>query len=368
MRRLLATAALLDALLAPGAATAQTEPVPFCPAGQTPEFTMGFKALYDRLFFEMGEPVECEHLDPASGDVVQRTTTGVAVYRPATNTPSFVSGTRHWALTARGLLFWDGGSADPPPDALLLFGFAESGSAQCGGATVRWDNPAIDFGTPPAAPLLATLEVAGPDGTTMLREQVQANLSERLFPQLCGDLVGDGGTALLYTTYSGGAHCCSTAFVASLEPTPRRLLRYELNNAGGMEARQLDGGGPLELTSGSDAFAYFGDLPYAASPFLPLAFAYDPQQGEYVEATRHFPDLIQADLDRTLRELDAAVQQGQDPIVQQSLGLKAFAEFALLGHPDVGLAEVKARVGPDAAAWLEAHREEALDLLAQTYP
>jgi hypothetical protein len=315
----------------------------------------------------MGEPVECEHPDPASGDVLQRTTTGVAVYRPAANTPGFVSGTRHWALTARGLLFWDGDSAEPPPDALFLFGFEESGSASCGGYSVRWDNPAIDFGAPPADPVWATLEVAGPDGSTVLHEQVQANLNERLFAELCGDLVRQGGTALLYTTYSGGAHCCSTAFLVSLEPTPRPLLRYELKNAGGMEPRQLDDGGPLELTSGSDLFAYFDDLPYAASPFLPLAFAYDPQRGEYVEATRQFPTLIQADLDRTLQDLDSAVQRGEDPIVQRSLGLKGFAEFALLGRPDEGLSEVKTHVGPDAAAWLDAHRAEALDLLAHTY-
>ena len=367
MRRLVVMAALLGALLAPGAVAAQTGPAPFCQAGQAPEFTMGFKALYDRLFSEMGQPVECEHADPASGDVLQRTTTGLAVYRPATNTPGFANGTRHWAVTPRGLLFWDGNGLDPPPNALFLFDFEESGSAQCGGYTVRWDNPAVDFSAPPANPVSGTLQVTGPDGVTVLHEQVQANVSERLFPQLCGDLVGDGSTELLYTTYSGGAHCCSTAFVVSLEPTPRPLLRYELNNAGGMDPRQLDGGGPLELTSGSDLFAYFDDLPYAASPFLPLAFAYDPQQGQYVEATRRFPDLVQSDLDRTLQELDAAVQRGEDPIVQRSLGLKGFAEFALLGRPDEGLSEVKTHVGPDAAAWLDAHRAEALDLLAQRY-
>src|SRR5581483_11298204 len=290
---------------------------------------------------------------------------GVAVYRAAINAPTFVIGTRHWALTVAGLVYWDGPELDPPANALLLFPTDESGSLACGGYTVAWSNPQVDFGPPPQ-PTPGTLVVQDPGGTTVLTESVQANLGERMFPQLCGDLLGDGSAALLYTTYSGGAHCCSTAFVVSLEAAPRALLHAELGNAGGIEPRQLDGGGPLELTSASDTFAYFDELPFAASPFLPLAFAYDAQQGEYVEATRSFPELIQADLDQTLQEIDQAVQDGE-PVEQETTGLKAFAEYALLGQADQGLAEVKGRVGAEAAAWLDAHAQDALTQLAQAY-
>jgi hypothetical protein len=61
----------------------------------------------------MGEPLECEHANTESGDSLQQTTTGLAVYDQATNTPSFTDGWRSWALTQRGLLSWEGQNAPP---------------------------------------------------------------------------------------------------------------------------------------------------------------------------------------------------------------------------------------------------------------
>ena len=52
----------------------------------------------------MGEPTECAHADVATGDVYQQTTTGLATYRRATNTPAFASGGSRWELTADGLV------------------------------------------------------------------------------------------------------------------------------------------------------------------------------------------------------------------------------------------------------------------------
>ena len=98
------------------------EPAPFCQAGQGPAFLQGFGTLKAELGGAMGEPVECEHADPDSGDVLQRTTTGLAYYRPALNLPMFTNGVEHWALTPRGLLYWQGESVLPPPDATLLGG------------------------------------------------------------------------------------------------------------------------------------------------------------------------------------------------------------------------------------------------------
>jgi hypothetical protein len=63
----------------------------------------------------MGDPTECEHAVPNSGDVLQRTTTGLALYRRDTNTPMFTNGREHWALTPDGVEHWSGwhGSAAP---------------------------------------------------------------------------------------------------------------------------------------------------------------------------------------------------------------------------------------------------------------
>jgi hypothetical protein len=97
------------------AALAQT--APYCSPGTSPRFTDGFAALKAGLGPIMGEPLECEHADASSGDILQQTTTGLAFWRKSTNTPTFTDGYRHWALTARGLVAWEGSSIDPPATA-----------------------------------------------------------------------------------------------------------------------------------------------------------------------------------------------------------------------------------------------------------
>lgn len=100
-------------LLAPQTALAQS--YPYCRPGQKPTFLFGFKALAGALGEVMGEPLECEHPNSANGDVLQRTSKGLAFWRKRTNTPTFTDGYRHWALTAAGLVYWEGPSVDPPP-------------------------------------------------------------------------------------------------------------------------------------------------------------------------------------------------------------------------------------------------------------
>jgi hypothetical protein len=89
-----------------------------CGPGQTPVFAFGFAALRAALGDRMGDPVSCERYGP-EGDALQQTSTGLARYRKATNTPTFISGADHWALTDRGLLHWTGGGLDPPDNAAL---------------------------------------------------------------------------------------------------------------------------------------------------------------------------------------------------------------------------------------------------------
>jgi hypothetical protein len=87
-----------------------------CEPGQRPVFAFGFAALRAALGDRMGDPVSCERYGP-EGDALQQTSTGLARYRKATNTPTFISGSDHWALTERGLVHWTGGGLDPPDDA-----------------------------------------------------------------------------------------------------------------------------------------------------------------------------------------------------------------------------------------------------------
>ncbi|MBI4493058.1 MAG: hypothetical protein HY690_09715 [Chloroflexi bacterium] len=90
---------------------------PYCGPGQTPRFQSGFAMLQEQLGSKMGLPRECEHSNPDNGDALQKTSTGLSIYRKSTNTPTFTNGSEHWALTPEGPLYWAGASVDPPAGA-----------------------------------------------------------------------------------------------------------------------------------------------------------------------------------------------------------------------------------------------------------
>ncbi len=107
----------LALLLVQPAAGAQAQAAPYCAASASPRFANGFATLKASLGDVMGDPLECEHNDGTSGDVLQQTTTGLAFWRQSTNTPTFTDGYHKWALTSRGLVAWEGTANDPPATA-----------------------------------------------------------------------------------------------------------------------------------------------------------------------------------------------------------------------------------------------------------
>ena len=87
---------------------------PHCQPGQTPTFVHGVAELQNRLGATMGQPIECEHIDPTSGDTLQRTTTGLAYFRPSISTTMFTDGSTHWALADGTVVLWRNESVTPP--------------------------------------------------------------------------------------------------------------------------------------------------------------------------------------------------------------------------------------------------------------
>ncbi len=67
-----------------------------------PEFRMGFKALAEKIPHLVGEPLENEHYQ-ANGDSLQRTTTGLMVWRKADNVAAFTNGYRSWVTGPSGI-------------------------------------------------------------------------------------------------------------------------------------------------------------------------------------------------------------------------------------------------------------------------
>jgi hypothetical protein len=263
-------------------------------------------------------------------------------------------------------------AADADPAAIqMLQGNAATGSAVCGAYDLRWTS-AVSFDA--RAPGTASLHATAGDGTVAFDLSRSLSPFERVIPLWCGDVLGDGGQELAYATYSGGAHCCSTARVVQLDPPGRQLLEEDLGNGGLIGGpQQLDGSGPLELPATSDVFAYFGDLSFAASPFLPLVFGYDGTR--FVEATRQFPDYVAGQLEEAQAALDAAVARGPAPDAppevayqeQESTALRLYGLHVLLGDADEVLPSIQAQVAPPVAAWLEANAAAARDALAARY-
>jgi len=84
-------------LLAPADALAQPEPA-------CTQFAADFTPLLQQIGAVMGSAAACPRID-ASGDLIQVTTTGLAVHRPD-GMSVFASGDEHWALTSSGLEEW----------------------------------------------------------------------------------------------------------------------------------------------------------------------------------------------------------------------------------------------------------------------
>jgi hypothetical protein len=109
-----------------------------CPSGTGPSFVQGtpFAMLKARLGDAMGAAVSCLISDPASGDALQFTDTGLAAYHKVADLAMFTNGDRHWALSGGGLVQWDQGPIQVqviPPDAVAATSpVAQSPTPYCG--------------------------------------------------------------------------------------------------------------------------------------------------------------------------------------------------------------------------------------------
>jgi hypothetical protein len=173
----------------------------------------------------------------------------------------------------------------------------------------------------------------------------------------CEDLDNDKTPELIVTTYSGGAHCCETLRVWTLEPAaPRKILEYQAGNAGGFDVRDLDGNGRLELVLGDDSFAYFDDLSYAHSPRRFPLVACGGAAG-WIDCTRQFPEMLRAVLVNYAGQLAQAGSADADRETVRGSALGVLALSVLLDEEEAGLETVRrAGASDDVMKWLERAR------------
>jgi hypothetical protein len=270
------------------------------------------------------------------------------------------------------VLVWASPAGDADPASLQMLAGDDAGSATCGSYQVNWNNVrSFDINTLGSV----TLRVTTPGGRLVADLWHPLAPGEKLIPLWCGDLLGDGSQALGYEEFSGGAHCCFSATVILLDAADGdpHLLDVAFGNGGLGMPQQLQPGGPLELPASSDVFAYFANLSFAASPFLPMIYAYDGTS--YVEATRQFPDRLSTEIRRAEADLAEAaarpVPADEPPQFayqeQDSVALRLFGLHVLLGDADQALPGIEGSVSPPVATWLAANAAAARDAMADRY-
>jgi hypothetical protein len=179
-------------------------------------------------------------------------------------------------------------------------------------------------------------------------------------------LTGDGVPGLIFTTFSFGAHCCTTIYVLSLRSQPKLPLQFFAGN-GSYEIRDLKGNGMQEFILGDDSFSYFGGLSYAGSPsWLPLVVCY--RNGSFDDCTGQFPEAVRDSIrefrsqlqDTELRIKSGAIEVSETwPADFWTAGpvLGIYADSVVLGHDGIGWATVLAQVGSERVTkWFECNR------------
>ena len=90
------------------------------------------------------------------------------------------------------------------------------------------------------------------------------------------DLDGDGMPDVHFSSYTGGAHCCTTHHILRLKPQVKRIAVYSSGAVGGTDFIELPGRKAPVMISADDAYAN-AFAPYANSYFPALVLEVGPR-------------------------------------------------------------------------------------------
>jgi hypothetical protein len=181
------------------------------------------------------------------------------------------------------------------------------------------------------------------------------------------DLNADGVNEAIVGHYTGGAHCCFEYLIFSEGLGAIQLHDwFSLTNGAIGTIDDLDGDGVPELDGSDDRFAYFTDLGFVGTPFLPLVLCRSAD-GTYSDCTIRFPQKLQESADEFEGHLRDAVQRQAEEIEKRYAALGLLASYMRMGMDDEGWSKVGS-LCPECESWLGGNVSELAERLRYMQP
>ena len=138
------------------------------------------------------------------------------------------------------------------------------------------------------------------------------------------DVTGDRRAELVFSNHSGGAHCCYTTSIYSIDrDEPKALLSLNTDDCSA-ELVDLDKNGVVEFQTCDPIFGY-EFCSFAFTPFPPVVFEYDRQKGVFVIATPRYARYLQlqseTDARATIKEYPNEAEVSRCASLGPALGL-----------------------------------------------
>lgn len=179
------------------------------------------------------------------------------------------------------------------------------------------------------------------------------------------DVTGDRLAELVISQHSGGAHCCYSTSIYSIERAePKALLSLNTDDCAG-ELLDLDKNGVAEFQTCDATFGY-EFCSFAFTPFPPVVFEYNRQKGVFVLATPRYARYLQLPTEvearATVKEYPKEAEVGRCAALGPALGLIYTGRVAqgqalfrkLYSGPDAMAVEKKAlEMARSSQLWVE---------------
>ncbi len=178
------------------------------------------------------------------------------------------------------------------------------------------------------------------------------------------EMTGKPPLELHVTAFTGGAHCCFTDYWFTQEGGLRNLLIFDGMNEGVAGIKKVNGAERPVIIAGNDALAYFGDLPYAASPSS-LTMVIGWNGSRYVDQTRRYPQEARKRIEEYRQALLGASKQPADQQEDvRRLGAAGFyGGMITIGRGVEARQWLLKRLPASTKHWLLQHEKELKDAL-----